>query len=137
MSLHLAKQIDYIPEIPTKCKQNITGLKNQKRPTLEAPSDAPAAPSDSGCATSQLKTTQWPKQQSAGENEEVADGCWIQEDMTLFAQRFGYREEAKNEDEEEECEVDGWEEEWFNSKELEEKLFHYAAAMDSDVEDGD
>ncbi|KIK64328.1 hypothetical protein GYMLUDRAFT_240887 [Collybiopsis luxurians FD-317 M1] len=111
---------------PPKCKRNTAGLKNQQR----------TVPGNVSSPLLQTNSNVTPLHEADPGKNETVEECWVQEPLTGFAQWFGHEAE---DDEEEECKMDDddWEEEWFDSDELKEKLFHYAAAMDNDVKDED
>ncbi|KAF5371431.1 hypothetical protein D9757_010011 [Collybiopsis confluens] len=105
---------------PPKRKRNITGLRNQSKPSPEQDTALlPPLHPRSGAAKSAVAS-------AASKHDQCLDECWVRETLTGVAQWFGYDAE---EEENEICE-DEWEEEWFDCEELEEKMFSYAAAID-------
>lgn len=112
---------------PPKRKRNTTGLKNQAKPSSAQPGPVIADTSVHCTSSPDMVPEVQP-------DTEVIDDYWVQEGLTSVAQWYGYKEE---ESDNEDCEINDWEEEWFDSEELLENMFRYAAAMDDDVQDAD
>lgn len=109
---------------PPKCKQNITGLKNQSEPS----------PSPKDWSNSPEKQ---PEVETDDEDnihdvpDDVIDECWVGEEATGLTWWFGYEDEGMDEDIEE---MVGWDDEelGLEDSDLSKKLSCYAAAMGDD-----
>ncbi|KAE9399002.1 hypothetical protein BT96DRAFT_957397 [Gymnopus androsaceus JB14] len=114
---------------PQKRKRNITGLKNQLKPsaleTAQEPTENCEIPHVEEPVTKESK------------EDEIADGCWMPEDILRTAEYFQYEGCEDSEDEEEVLEQGDWDDEALEDENLQDALFRYAAAMDGDIYDED
>lgn len=116
---------------PPKCKWNISGLNNHSNPVSEAPRNSPVV-EDPEVVVDPDESSDT----SVNKEEDLAQ-CWIDDDQTGFAHWFGYLEPDIDEMSEEECEVESWEDNWFDDEDMQEMLYKYALAMDKDITDED
>lgn len=118
---------------PQKRKRNITGLRNQCQPQQET-----TLTSDNGKETQETEESIVSPISNTSENpNKILDDCWVPEDHIRTASYFGYGEDEDSEDEDEDLLPLDWDNEVFAQEDLQEAMFHYAAAMDNDIKDKD